>query len=222
MDKNELVLMTEDFVRQNMKDYDSGHDWWHIERVRRLAKFINENEQLADPFMVDITALLHDTADSKFAAGSSDAGYSTIKDFMEKSEMSAIGDRVMDVIKSISFSSKTIAGDQSDPLLLVVQDADRLDAIGAIGIARAFNYGGFRNNAIYNPEVVASADSDKNLQPHGTSSTISHFYEKLLLLKSRMNTLTAKRLAAERHEFLEIFLKQFYSEWEFGSRPSEL
>jgi uncharacterized protein len=122
---------------------------------------------------------------------------------------------VVEVIKNISFSSKTIAGEHSDPLLLVVQDADRLDAIGAIGIARAFNYGGFRNNAIYNPEVVDSADNDKNLQTHGTSSTISHFYEKLLLLKYRMNTLTAKKLAIERHEFLELFLKQFYSEWKF-------
>jgi uncharacterized protein len=215
MEKNEQLERTEKFVRQNMKGYDSGHDWWHIERVRRLAKFINENEQLADPFIVDITALLHDTADSKFAGGSTDEGYSMIKEFMEKNEMSDIGGRVIDVIKNISFSSKAIAGAQSDPLLMVVQDADRLDAMGAIGIARAFNYGGFRNNAIFNPEVVASGDYDKSSLAHGTSSTISHFYEKLLLLKYRMNTLTAKKLAVERHEFLEIFLKQFYSEWKF-------
>jgi len=222
MERNEQLMKTEKFVRQNMKGYDSGHDWWHILRVRKLARFINENEQLADPFIVDITALLHDTADSKFSGDNPENGYKMINDFMEKNEMSDINDRVIEVIKNISFSSKTIAGEQSDPLLLVVQDADRLDAIGAIGIARAFNYGGFRNNAIYNPEVVASAENGKNLQPHGTSSTISHFYEKLLLLKYRMNTLTAKRLAAERHEFLEIFLKQFYSEWEFESRPSDL
>jgi uncharacterized protein len=222
MERDEQLKKTEEFVRKNMKGYDSGHDWWHIERVRRLAKFINENEQLADPFIVDITALLHDTTDSKFSGDNPENGYKMINDFMEKNEMSDINGRVIEVIKNISFSNKTIAGEQSDPLLLVVQDADRLDAIGAIGIARAFNYGGFRNNAIYNPEVVASAENGKNLRPHGTSSTISHFYEKLLLLKYRMNTLTAKRLAAERHEFLEIFLKQFYSEWEFESRPSDL
>lgn len=217
MDRIEIVSTTEEFVRKNMKGYDSGHDWWHIERVRRLGKHINENENLADPFLVDITALLHDIADSKFADGNSEKGYSLIMDFMQKNDMSDISQRVMDVIKNISFSSKTIAGEQSDPLLLVVQDADRLDAIGAIGIARAFNYGGFRNNAIYNPVAAISGENDKSLQTHGTSSTISHFYEKLLLLKNRMNTLTGKRLAAERHEFLEIFLKQFYSEWEFQS-----
>ena len=103
-----------------------------------------------------------------------------------------------------------------DPLLRVIQDADRLDAIGAIGIARAFNYGGFRNNKIYNPDILSPDESLKEHSHSGTSSTISHFYEKLLLLKYRMNTLTAKRLAEERHDFLEVFLKQFYKEWEFG------
>ena len=120
--------------------------------------------------------------------------------------MTEIRDQVLDVIRNVSFSKKSQSGNLSDPVLLIIQDADRLDAIGAIGIARAFNYGGFRNNVIYNPEIELK-----------TSSTIAHFYEKLLLLKYRMNTLTAKRLAIERHEFLEIFLKQFYKEWEFRS-----
>lgn len=208
--------MTGEFVRQNLKDYDSGHDWWHIERVRRLALFINEMEQLADPFKVEITALLHDTADSKFSGGNSEAGYASISDFMNKTGMEEISDEVLSVIKNISFSNKNKTGDLNDPLLQVIQDADRLDAIGAIGIARAFNYGGFRNNRIYNPEVVSPENTSNGYNQAVTSSTISHFYDKLLLLKYRMNTLTAKRLAEERHDFLEVFLEQFYKEWDFG------
>jgi uncharacterized protein len=211
MTKNDQISATEEFVKANMKGYDSGHDWWHIMRVRKLASFINEMETLADPFIVDITALLHDTADSKFMKGKKEDGYSMISDFIDQNGMSEVRDRVIDVIKKVSFSSKDKSENPDDPLLWVIQDADRLDAIGAIGIARAFNYGGFRNNKIYDPAVTGA---DDNIS---TSSTISHFYEKLLLLKYRMNTLTAKRLAEERHQFLEIFLKQFYSEWEFGS-----
>lgn len=207
--------MTEEFVRQNMKGYDSGHDWWHIVRVRKLASFINNMELLADPFTVDVTALLHDTADSKFAGRDNDQSYILIKDFLDGCGMSDIRDQVMKVIKNVSFSSKNKKENPDDPLLWVIQDADRLDAIGAIGIARAFNYGGFRNNKIYNPEIVSPKETSEGTINVGSSSTISHFYEKLLLLKYRMNTLTAKRLAEERHAFLELFLKQFYGEWYF-------
>jgi len=217
MNRNDQILMTESFVKQNLKDYDSGHDWWHIERVRKLALFINEMEVLADPFIVEITALLHDSADSKFAAENTEKGYLLISDFVEKSGMSEISDQVLNVIKNVSFSSKNKSGNLDDPLLWVIQDADRLDAIGAIGIARAFNYGGFRNNKIYNPDIISSDESVKEYPKSGTSSTISHFYEKLLLLKYRMNTLTAKRLADERHDFLEVFLKQFYKEWDLST-----
>jgi uncharacterized protein len=211
MNKSKQIFKTEEFVKQNMKGYDSGHDWWHIVRVRNLARFINEMEQLADPFIVEITALLHDTADSKFAADS-EKGYLLISEFMDKNGLSTIRDQVLNVIKNISFSSKSSRA-LDDPLFYVVQDADRLDAIGAIGVARAFNYGGFRNNKIYDPEIISQIGS-----VIGTSSTISHFYEKLLLLKYRMNTLTGKQLAAERHEFLEVFLKEFYKEWEFNNK----
>jgi uncharacterized protein len=214
MNRNDQILKTEEFVKANLKGYDSGHDWWHIERVRKMAAFINEMEALADPFIVDVTALLHDTADSKFAAGKKVNGYALISDFMEMNGMTDLKDRVIDVIKNVSFSSRNKTVNADDPLLYVIQDADRLDAIGAIGVARAFNYGGFRNNKIYDPAV---SDIEGN---NGTSSTISHFYEKLLLLKYRMNTLTAKRLADERHEFLEAFLKQFYKEWNFGNGKS--
>ena len=217
MNRTDQILLTEEFVRHKLKDYDSGHDWWHILRVRRLAAFINEMELLADPFTVDIAALLHDMADSKFAGDNNEQDYLFINDFMISNGMSEIKDQVLNVIRNVSFSTKNASGNPDDPLLRVIQDADRLDAIGAIGIARAFNYGGFRNNNIYNPDVTDQEASFRSTVQSGTSSTISHFYEKLLLLKYRMNTLTAKRLAAERHEFLEIFLKQFYKEWDFAS-----
>jgi uncharacterized protein len=203
MNKNDQISATEEFVKQNMKGYDSGHDWWHINRVRKLALFINEKEDLADPFIVEIAALLHDTADSKFAEGNSEPGYSLISDFMDESEMSEIRDRVLNVIRNISFSNRKKSGNHSDPLLWVVQDADRLDAIGAIGIARAFNYGGFRNNPIYIP-----AEESIN-----TNSTIGHFYDKLLKLKEMMNTPTGRTIAEGRHKILEKFLEQFYIEW---------
>ncbi len=203
MNKKDHIHQTEIFVKENLKDYDSGHDWWHIARVRNLSMFINSEENLADPFLVDITALLHDSADSKFKGAEIGKGYQVISEFLEKNGMSDINDRVLKVIRNISFSSRHKSEGSNDPLLWVIQDADRLDAIGAIGVARAFNYGGFRNNKIYDPEA-------------GTSSTISHFYDKLLLLKSMMNTIPGKRLAVERHEFLETYIKQFYKEWNFA------
>lgn len=206
MNKEEVLKRTEEFVRQKIKGYDSGHDWWHIERVRNIAKFINEQEAIADQFTVEIAALLHDYVDSKFAGANIENGFAELSEFMDKNGMTKIKEQVVDVLRNVSFSNKNPSGNLTDPVLLIIQDADRLDAIGAIGIARAFNYGGFRNNIIYNPDIEIKS-----------SSTISHFYEKLLLLKNRMNTLTAKNLAIEKHEFLEIFLKQFYKEWEFGS-----
>jgi uncharacterized protein len=205
MNESDKILKAEAFVKSNLKGYDSGHDWWHVERVRKMAAFINETEALEDPFIVDITALLHDTADSKFASENNSDGYGMIEQFMEINGMNNLKDRVLNVIKNISFSSRNNTEKPDDQLLWIVQDADRLDAIGAIGVARAFNYGGFRNNDIYNPDFSGKQ-----------KSTIGHFYEKLLLLKSMMNTPTAKKLAEERHEFLEIFLKQFYTEWNFN------
>lgn len=216
MKEDEKILATEAFVKDNMKGYDSGHDWWHIVRVRNLAAIINEKEGLADPFLVDITALLHDTVDSKFRTRNDGKEYGIIAEFLNNADMSPISERVVNVIKNISFSNKNQTEQVPDPLLWMVQDADRLDAIGAIGIARAFNYGGFRNNIIFSPDL-ANADEKLNTGYHENSSTISHFYEKLLLLRYRMNTLTAKKLAVERHKFLDIYLKQFYKEWEFAT-----
>jgi uncharacterized protein len=208
MKRDEIVATTEEFVKEILKSYDSGHDWWHIVRVRRVAKYINEMEDLVDPFILDISALLHDSADSKFESVNIENGYSRIGEFMHQTGLEEIKERVIAVIRNVSFSTKNPSGSLSDPLLLVLQDADKLDAIGAIGIARAFNYGGFRNNPIYLPDE----------KPYGNSkSTIGHFYDKLLKLKGMMHTATGMKLADERHKILEKFLEQFYSEWEFDS-----
>ena len=202
MKEDDVLLKVEKFVRKKISGYDSGHDWWHIMRVRKLAEYINDKEQLEEPFLVDLAALLHDSADSKFTGDDPKNGYRMVEEFLQAVGMADLSTRITDTMRNISFSSKKLYGDITDPLLLIVQDADRLDAIGAIGVARAFNYGGFRNNLIYSPE----GEQNK-------FSTINHFYEKLLLLKSMMNTSTGKEMAKERHEFLEIFLKQFFKEW---------
>ncbi len=206
MNNEYLISITEEFVKHNLKRYDSGHDWWHIERVRRLARFINEKEKCADSFTLEIAVLLHDTADSKFAGDKIDQGYAMIKEFLETNGMSDIKDQVIEVIRNASFSKKNPTGNLNDPVLLILQDSDKLDAIGAIGVARAFNYGGFRNNAIYIPDEKPAGKSN---------STIGHFYDKLLKLKDMMHTSTGRNIAEERHLYLEKFLEQFYKEWNF-------
>jgi len=202
MNREEIIKSAEAFARQMMTGFDSGHDWYHLDRVRNLAAYINSKEKLCDPFTLDIAVLLHDTADSKFNKSDPTGSYKIIEEFMEKNGLGSLKFQIIEAIRNVSYSNKKPSGNLKDPLLLVLQDADRLDAIGAIGIARAFNYGGFRNNPIYIPD---------NESP----STIRHFYDKLLLLKDMMNTETGKRLAEERHLFLELFLKQFYEEWDF-------
>lgn len=198
--------MTEELARQSLKGYDSSHDWWHIERVRRLALFINKEETLADPLILEIAALLHDTLDSKFTDGDKGHGNNSICVLLEKAGLKEFQERILEVIRNVSFSNKNPTGDLTEPLLMIIQDADRLDAIGAIGIARAFNYGGFRNNSIYIPGERAEGIN---------RSTIGHFYEKLLKLKGMMNTVTGRKIAEERHKYLEEFLEQFYREWEY-------
>jgi uncharacterized protein len=207
MNRDETIGIIEEFVKQNLKDYDSGHDWWHIERVRRLAQFINNIETGADPFTLEVAALLHDSADSKFAGDDIESGYAKIGDLLDETGLSGIKQNVIEVIRNVSFSKKESSGNLSDQVLLILQDADRLDAIGAIGVARAFNYGGFRDNPIYLPDEKTEGRS---------KSTIGHFYDKLLKLKDMMNTVTGRKIAEERHLYLEKFLEQFFKEWEFG------
>jgi uncharacterized protein len=207
MNRIDQIAATEEFVRQRISEYDSGHDWWHIERVRKLAQYINEREKKADPFKLEIAVLLHDTVDSKFRNANSEDGYLAVKNFLVSICLSEVSHQVIEVIKNVSFSNNKPEGNLKDPLLLIIQDADRIDAIGAIGVARAFNYGGFRNNPIYIPGEISTGRS---------ISTIGHFYDKLLKLKGLMNTQTGKDLAEDRHLYLESFLEQFYKEWEFG------
>jgi uncharacterized protein len=213
MNKNILISETENFARQCIMNYDSGHDWWHIERVRKLSLFINDQEEIADPFALEVAALLHDSVDRKFPGNNIEQ----VERFLEFNGLLQIKEKVITVIQNVSFRKKHQTGEQSLPELLIIQDADRLDAMGAIGIARAFNYGGFINNVIYNPDFENSSNTAGDKNNKGISSTISHFYDKLLVLKYRMNTLTGKKLAAEKHYYMEAFLEQFYKEWYFGS-----
>lgn len=205
MDKQKVIRNAEDFAKERMKNYDSGHDWWHIERVRKTAACINSEEHLADPFLLDLAAILHDAADFKFLKTEPEKAYASMTELLNENGLKAESKTLTEAIKNVSFSNKKRTGNLNDPVLLILQDADRLDAIGAMGVARAFNYGGFRNNAIYIPP-----DETGILAP----STIGHFYEKLLKLKDLMNTSTGKRMAEDRHAFLERFLYQFYSEWD--------
>jgi uncharacterized protein len=196
--------MTETFVRKNLEGYDSGHDWHHIDRVRRLALYINSREGTGDRYIIELSALLHDTGDKKFRKHEEGGPGDLISDFLKDlGVVDTVIEEVIRINRYISFSSQEKVSDKSVEFM-IVQDADRLDAIGAIGVARAFNYGGFRNNPIYDPDLK-------------TASTIGHFYDKLLKLSDLMNTTTGRSLAEERHLFLEKFLEQFFKEWESGN-----
>lgn len=203
MEKDMIIRKAEDFAKENMKNYDPGHDWWHIKRVRHIAESINSSEGSADPFILDLSAILHDVADSKFSR--TDDKYSEIEKFLSSIGSDELKLTVLNAIRNISFSNKNPSGDLKDPVFLILQDADRLDAIGAIGIARAFSYGSSVNNPIHLPP-----DENGYLAP----STIRHFYDKLLKLKDLMNTECGKKMAEERHNFLNSFLEQFYKEWD--------
>ncbi|HUX97653.1 MAG TPA: HD domain-containing protein [Bacteroidales bacterium] len=206
MSKELILSRAEKLIKARVSTYDSGHDWWHIVRVRNLAKIINEKENLEEPFLVDLAALFHDFADSKFNGTKPGEGYEIAGRFLAENGMENCHSEITGIMRNVSFSSRKTPVNKDDSLLCIIQDADRLDAIGAIGIARAFSYGGYRNNIIYSP--VAEENS---------MSTINHFYEKLLLLSAMMNTETGKKMAHERHVFLEIFLDQFHKEWNAGS-----
>lgn len=210
----QLITATVNFVKSALQGAEGGHDWWHIYRVWQQAKHIAAAET-ADVLVVELGALLHDIADSKFHNGNEEIGPAKAVAFLQTLEVPAsIITQVENIIRHISFKG----GNQDQTFfsaeLAIVQDADRLDAIGAIGIARAFNYGGFKNRALYDPAVKPNMHMTKEEYKSSTAPTITHFYEKLLLLKDRMNTATGKKLAEERHMFMELFLERFYKEWE--------
>jgi uncharacterized protein len=211
----DIIEATKAFVKSELLNAEGGHDWFHIERVYKNTLLIAKNESV-DVTVVSLAALLHDIADPKFHNGDETIGPRLASKFLLKHNVdSEIIEHVTQIIENMSFkNSFDLNLSFTSKEMEVVQDADRLDAIGAIGIARCFNYGGFKDRALYNPEILPNLNMTKAEYKASTSPTINHFYEKLLLLKDQMNTKTGKRIASERHKYMEGFLKQFYAEWE--------
>jgi uncharacterized protein len=208
-----LIAKTKTFVQQQLQNAEGGHDWFHIERVYNNALLIAQGEN-CDIVIVQLGALLHDIADSKFHNGDETVGPAMAWEFLEKENVpEEIIIHVVNIIENISFKGGNTERKFSSIELDIVQDADRLDALGAIGVARAFNYGGFKNRALYNPAIQPNLNMTKEEYKATTAPTINHFYEKLLLLKDRMNTATGRKIAEGRHQFMETFLEQFYAEW---------
>ena len=202
------------FVKNQLTHAEGGHDWFHIERVYKNALLIAEEEE-CDLTVVKLAALLHDIADSKFHGGDETVGPKTARTFLESQNVSEdIILHVIAIIENISFKGGNFEKKFNSKELEIVQDADRLDALGAIGIARTFNYGGFKNRPLYNPNIQPNLNMSKEEYKNSESPTLNHFYEKLLLLKDKMNTETGKKIAQKRHDFMVTFLSQFYSEWD--------
>ena len=208
----QIIEKTIAFVKQKLKNAEGGHDWFHIERVYKNAILISESENCNET-IVKLGALLHDIADSKFHNGDESVGPKIAREFLESENVKEnIIEHVINIINNISFKGGNFEKKFTSIELDIVQDADRLDAIGAIGIARAFNYGGFKNRQLYNPEIQPNLSMSKEEYKNSDSPTLNHFYEKLLLLKDKMNTNTGKKIAQNRHEYMEAFLTQFYDE----------
>ncbi|GFD71709.1 HD domain-containing protein [Tenacibaculum sp. Mcav3-52] len=213
MNREQIIQNTIEFVKETLKGAEGGHDFFHIERVYKNALLIAKNENV-DEFVVSLGALLHDIADSKFHNGDETVGPQKARVFLESQQvLEEIITHIEKIITNISFKGGNFKQSFTSPELNVIQDADRLDAVGAVGIARCFNYGGFKNRELYNPEVPPNLKMTKEEYKKSTAPTINHFYEKLLLLKDKMNTTTGKAIAEQRHAYMEGFLEQFYKEW---------
>ncbi len=213
MTHQQVIEKTISFVQQELQGAEGGHDWFHIQRVYNNAVLIAATENV-DTFIVALGALLHDIADAKFHNGDENVGPEKAKAFLLSLHIDQpVIDHVENIIRHISFKGGNFSASFSSPELVVVQDADRLDALGAIGIARAFHYGGFKDRQIYDPAVLPNLNMSREEYKHSNAPTINHFYEKLLLLKDKMNTGTGKRIAEQRHIFMQQYLDQFYNEW---------
>jgi uncharacterized protein len=214
MNYSEIINKTILFVKAKLENAEGGHDWFHIERVYKNALSIADGE-ICDVTVVKLGALLHDIADSKFHNGDETIGPKMAREFLESENVDEDTiQHVINIIENISFKGGNTEKTFSSVELDIVQDADRLDAIGAIGIARAFNYGGFKNRSLYNPNIAPQLRMSKEEYKKSQAPTLNHFYEKLLLLKDKMNTETGKQIAKERHKYMEGFLSQFYAEWD--------
>lgn len=214
MTNTETIEKTIAFVKQTLENAEGGHDWFHTQRVFNNALLIAKDEPNADPLVVGLGALLHDIADSKFHNGDETIGPKLAKDFLGSIKVDKkVVAHVVNIIENISFKGGSVTQSFTSKELQIIQDADRLDAIGAIGIARCFNYGGFKNRQLYNPSIPPKLNMTKEEYKNSNAPSINHFYEKLLLLKDRMNTQTGKKMAEERHTFMLNYLEQFYREW---------
>ena len=213
MTTEQQISKTIAFVKEQLANAEGGHDWFHIQRVLNNAMLIAKSEDV-DVFIVQLGALLHDIADSKFHNGDETVGPRVAREFLLGIHVNnEVIEHVVNIIENISFGGGNKPQHFKSPELDVIQDADRLDAIGAIGIARTFNYGGFKDRTMYDPDIKPNLQMTKEEYKASNAPTINHFYEKLLLLKDKMNTKTGQRIAANRHEFMEQFLEQFYAEW---------
>lgn len=205
------------FVKHKLEGAEAGHDWFHIERVWKLSQFIASKED-GDLQIIELSALLHDIADPKFHNGDEELALKISRDILQENNLEENRiEKVLFIIKHISFKNRkeNLSFNENDPVkeLKIVQDADRLDAIGAIGIARTFNFGGFKNNLMHHPDMLPKLNMSKEEYKKSDGTTINHFYEKLLLLKDLMNTQTAKQIAEKRHIIMENFLADFLTEW---------
>ncbi|WP_124979476.1 HD domain-containing protein [Nonlabens xiamenensis] len=211
---SQLVEKTKAFVQDRLKNAEGGHDWFHIQRVYNNAMQIASQENGHDVLVVQMAALLHDIADSKFHDGNEEIGPRIALEFMASVGLAqATSQHVVKIIENISFKGGHGEGTFDSLELQIVRDADRLDAMGAIGIARTFNFGGFKNNAIYDPAIPPNPGMDKETYKKANQPTLNHFHEKLLLLKDLMHTTTGRQLAEARHEFMVQYLAQFHAEW---------
>jgi uncharacterized protein len=210
-----IVRNTISFVKETLLGAEGGHDWYHIERVWNTARYIREKEGSGDLLIIELAALLHDISDAKFNGGDEEEGSLMAREFLEKLglEQEKV-EHIRNIIQHVSYKGGFAQDQISSIEFQIVQDADRLDAMGAIGIARAFNYGGFKNRPIHNPEMPLQEYNDSKAYHGSDAPTINHFYEKLLKLKDLMNTSTGKALAEERHAYMLQFLDQFYREWD--------
>lgn len=214
MDFDIIKEKTISFVKDTLQGAEAGHDWFHIERVYKTALNINSKEG-GDLLLVTLAALLHDIADSKFNNGDEEIGPQLAGNFLRTLGLTeAVILEVQQIIRNLSYKASLGKIEFSSRELDIVQDADRLDAIGAIGIARAFTYGGYKNRPLYDPEIKPELKMSKEAYKNSEAPTINHFYEKLLRLKDLMKTRTGKELAEQRHQFMQLYLNQFYSEWE--------
>ena len=214
MNSGELIDIAHRYVKESLSEAEGGHDWWHVYRVWKMAARIADSEPV-DRKVVELAALLHDIADPKFHDGDESIGPNTAYSFLSEQAVSPeIIDHVVQIIRYMSFKNRSEVPSFNSLEMQVVQDADKLDAIGAIGIARVFSFGGFKGNPIHDPNMKPRLNMTKSEYKKSNGSSINHFYEKLLLLKDLMHTNTGREIAQSRHDFMQLYLDQFFREFE--------